>query len=180
MDPIMENSTISEQQQEANPVTDLPLVVFKPTAAYRKVVYVQMLIVLLVLLIGAGVGMSLWPFWAMHKWYIFMIIGVFILFYTIYNVYYTKSLAYELTPHAVSAYAGIWVQKEQFIPYNRVQHVVLKQEAISRIWDLAELEVYAAGNQGGAIRLPGMPVALAETWKEHLLDQIQKRELVDE
>ena len=74
--------------------------------------------------------------------------------------------------------SGIISEINEIIPYNRLQHVVLKQGWLSRSLGLATLKMYTAAN-GGSISIPGILYDEAEKIKELLLDKINSEELND-
>ena len=64
---------------------------------------------------------------------------------------------------------GIIFHEERAIPVNRMQHVDLTRGPIERLFGLASLVVFTAGNEGSAFRVPGMAVADAQVLRDRIL-----------
>jgi membrane protein YdbS with pleckstrin-like domain len=63
---------------------------------------------------------------------------------------------------------GILFVEERAVPVRRMQHVDLVRGPIERLFGLATLVVFTAGNEGSAFRVPGLAAATAG----HLRDRI--------
>ena len=63
---------------------------------------------------------------------------------------------------------GILFVEERAVPVRRMQHVDLVRGPIERLFGLATLVVFTAGNEGSAFRVPGLQLARAQ----HLRDRI--------
>ena len=55
------------------------------------------------------------------------------------------------------------------MPVRRMQHVDLSRGPIERLFGLATLVVFTAGNEGSAFRVPGLPVELAKELRERIV-----------
>jgi membrane protein YdbS with pleckstrin-like domain len=64
---------------------------------------------------------------------------------------------------------GILFHEEKAIPVSRMQHVDLTRGPIERLFGLATLVVFTAGNEGSAFRVPGLPVARAQDIRDQIL-----------
>ncbi len=64
---------------------------------------------------------------------------------------------------------GIFFHEERTIPINRLQHVDLSRGPIERLFGLATLVVFTAGNEGSAFRVPGLRVSVAEPLRDQIL-----------
>ena len=64
---------------------------------------------------------------------------------------------------------GILFVEERAVPVRRMQHVDLSRGPIERLFGLATLVVFTAGNEGSAFRVPGLPVELAKELRERIV-----------
>lgn len=64
---------------------------------------------------------------------------------------------------------GILFVEERFVPVQRMQHVDLMRGPIERLFGLATLVVFTAGNEGSAFRVPGLSPARAEAMRDRIL-----------
>ena len=64
---------------------------------------------------------------------------------------------------------GILFHEERSIPINRMQHADLTRGPIERLFGLASLVVFSAGNEGSAFRVPGIAVRDAEGLRDRIL-----------
>ena len=64
---------------------------------------------------------------------------------------------------------GIVFHEERVIPIRRMQHVDLLRGPVERVFGLATLVVFTAGNEGSAFRVPGLAVATAEWMRDRIL-----------
>lgn len=169
-----------EQQNESNFLGDSTQLVLTVDPNYSKVVYLRWGLVVLAVALCFAVYVFLQAQWQAIYTYSGLVFSVIVVLYTIYLKLKIKSYRYELQEDAIYVKQGVLVITEQYIPFNRVQHVVINQGAFSRIWNLAQLEVFAAGNQGGDLYMPGLQLTQAESWKEMAIDQIKNRPLLNE
>jgi membrane protein YdbS with pleckstrin-like domain len=64
---------------------------------------------------------------------------------------------------------GIFFHEERLVPVRRMQHVDLTRGPIERLFGLATLVVFTAGNEGSAFRVPGLSVMQAQAMRDHIL-----------
>ena len=64
---------------------------------------------------------------------------------------------------------GILFVEERAVPVRRMQHVDLSRGPIERLFGLATLVVFTAGNEGSAFRVPGLPVQLARELRDRIV-----------
>ncbi len=72
---------------------------------------------------------------------------------------------------------GILFVEERRVPVPRMQHVDLMRGPIERLFGLATLVVFTAGNEGSAFRVPGLLRARAEALRDGIL-QARGRDVV--
>ena len=64
---------------------------------------------------------------------------------------------------------GILFVEERAVPVRRMQHVDLSRGPIERLFGLATLVVFTAGNEGSAFRVPGLPTQLAQELRDRIV-----------
>jgi len=64
---------------------------------------------------------------------------------------------------------GILFVEERAVPVRRMQHVDLVRGPIERLFGLATLVVFTAGNEGSAFRVPGLPVGEARELRDRIV-----------
>lgn len=86
-----------------------------------------------------------------------------------------KKKGYAFRNHDVLYRSGVIATNSMVIPYNRVQHVALHEGFISRIFGLANIEIFTAGGNSSDLEIPGIPKDEAENIKQLLMGKIQKQ-----
>ncbi len=76
---------------------------------------------------------------------------------------------YRVTDDLLLMRYGILWHEERLIPVRRMQHVDLMRGPIERLFGLATLVVFTAGNEGSAFRVPGLAVRTAEAMRDRIL-----------
>lgn len=84
-----------------------------------------------------------------------------------YKGYFKKM--YALRSRDVVYKKGLFWQSRTSIPFNRVQHVEIKQGPIDRIYSLYSLKIYTAGGQSSDLVIPGLTEDKAQSLKEFIL-----------
>lgn len=64
---------------------------------------------------------------------------------------------------------GILFVEERAVPVKRMQHVDLVRGPIERLFGLATLVVFTAGNEGSAFRVPGLSATRAKELRDHIV-----------
>ncbi|RYG33623.1 MAG: PH domain-containing protein, partial [Chitinophagaceae bacterium] len=85
-----------------------------------------------------------------------------------------KRKAFAFREHDVIYRHGIIATKTVIIPYNRVQHVGLHEGFLSRMFNLAKVQVFTAGGNQSDIEIPGIAKAEADDIKHLLMSKIRK------
>lgn len=65
---------------------------------------------------------------------------------------------------------GILFVEERAVPVRRMQHVDLVRGPIERLFGLATLVVFTAGNEGSAFRVPGLRIARAQELRDRIVE----------
>jgi membrane protein YdbS with pleckstrin-like domain len=64
---------------------------------------------------------------------------------------------------------GILFHEERIVPVHRMQHVDLTRGPVERLFGLATLVVFTAGNEGSAFRVPGLTLLRAQQLRDRIL-----------
>ena len=64
---------------------------------------------------------------------------------------------------------GILFVEERAVPVKRMQHVDLVRGPIERVFGLATLVVFTAGNEGSAFRVPGLSATRAKELRDRIV-----------
>lgn len=64
---------------------------------------------------------------------------------------------------------GVFFVEERAVPVRRMQHVDLLRGPIERLFGLATLVVYTAGNEGSAFRVPGLNLTTAQELRDRIV-----------
>ena len=64
---------------------------------------------------------------------------------------------------------GILFVEERAVPVRRMQHVDLVRGPVERLFGLATLVVFTAGNEGSAFRVPGLSVQRATELRDRIV-----------
>ena len=65
---------------------------------------------------------------------------------------------------------GILFVEERAVPVRRMQHVDLVRGPIERLFGLATLVVFTAGNEGSAFRVPGLLASDAQALRDRIVE----------
>ncbi len=165
-------------------IEDLPAfqkVKWQPIAvAYKRVVWFNLLLVnsILILAVLAFFYFFSKEFPVHDYWWVLPILIAVLLLHTYLTLISFKRKSFVFRKHDAMYRSGIISEVNEIIPYNRLQHVVLKQGWLSRSLGLATLKMYTAAS-GGSISIPGIVYDEAERIKHLLLDKINSAELND-
>ena len=64
---------------------------------------------------------------------------------------------------------GILFVEERAVPVRRMQHVDLLRGPLERLFGLATLVVFTAGNEGSAFRVPGLSLTRAQELRDAIV-----------
>ena len=94
--------------------------------------------------------------------------------YVVYSWAGFKRKSYCYRAHDVIYNFGVFHKTTVLIPFNRIQHIALHQGLFSRKFGLASLQFYTAGGSTTDIRIPGIPLEIAKSFKETISYKIEK------
>jgi hypothetical protein len=95
---------------------------------------------------------------------IFVFVSVFIGF---------KRRGYAIREHDIVYRSGFLSINTTIVPFNRVQHIALHESLFARMYNLASIEVYTAGNESNDLSISGLPKDIALRINDLLASKIQ-------
>ena len=75
--------------------------------------------------------------------------------------------------------SGFFHFTETVVPYNRIQHVEIKQGPLSRLFTLYSLRLYTAGASSGDLIIDGLDKSTAQKLKAKVLDKTTEVNVTD-
>jgi len=87
---------------------------------------------------------------------------------------------WALREHDLIARHGILWQSTTTLPFARIQHVETTSGPLERAFKLARLKLFTAGGMTADLVLIGLDGGTADSLREHLAEQIRRRDAVDE
>ncbi|AWA30535.1 hypothetical protein HYN48_10780 [Flavobacterium magnum] len=141
---------------------------------YWKALLINTLIVMIIVGIALGFASYNIEEWVEYQMEISVGYVVFTALLLLFLRLGFKKKAYAFREHDVIYRRGVIATNTIVIPYNRVQHVSLHEGFVSRIFGLAEVEIFTAGGASSDIGIPGIAKSEAENIKQLLMGKIQK------
>lgn len=142
---------------------------------YLKVVYINIAITLLILAIGIGVLLCFNEDLQYTSFYLvfgisYLILAIIVLFSSISSV---KKRGLAIREKDILYKRGLISTTTTMIPFNRVQHVAMHEGVFSRIFNLAQIQIFTAGGSTSDVKISGIEKEKAESIKELLMQKIQ-------
>lgn len=171
--PLFENPKISLEQIPS--VEDLVFEPLHPAHRTVRTLTAGMFFLFLLILSVGYVVLST----TVHP--IVMLITGIVLLGVLWNVIYQnisfKYLGYALREKDITFQSGMWWKDVSTTPYDRVQHVDIKQGLLDRKFGIVKLTIYTAGGSSTDLEIPGLTPVQAQHIKEFIL---QGRPIIEE
>lgn len=169
--------TESFQNIEVISLPDITKIDFiKINKNYLKVILINFFIVFTVLLVGLILLHQL-AFSEEIKEYSIIIFTTFIVFFGLILGYLLAAFPkrkYALREKDISYKAGLFTKKLTTVPFSRIQHVETDEKPISRIFGLASLSVFTAGDSSDDLVIKGITKEKALQIKEFITTKINE------
>ena len=81
--------------------------------------------------------------------------------------------SYAFRDHDVIYKYGVLWQTTVLIPFNRIQHIALHQDFISRRFGLASLQFYTAGGSTSDVNIHGLTLDDAKKFKDFVSKRVE-------
>jgi len=142
---------------------------------YIKVVYINIAITLLILAIGLGVLIYLNK--ELQNISLYFIFGISYLAFSIIlffsSVASLKKRGFAVREKDILYKRGLISTTTTMIPFNRIQHVAMHEGVFSRMFNLAQIQIFTAGGSSSDVKISGIEKEKAESIKELLMQKIQ-------
>ncbi|HLF65197.1 MAG TPA: PH domain-containing protein [Saprospiraceae bacterium] len=137
--------------------------------SYRRLLLLSVGLWCAVLIAGITIAI---PVTQLPTWVPLLAYAVVIVFSLLQVIFIIKGFPYKgyaLRMHDILYKTG-WLYKKQIaVPFNRIQHVDIRQGVFERAFGLSKLNIYTAGGQGSDITIPGLLDEEAQHLKEYIL-----------
>lgn len=144
---------------------------------YIKVVYINIAIVLFLLAIG--IGALIYFNEELQDTLSYSIFGisyaVFALILFFGFVTSVKRRAFAIREKDILYKRGLLATTTTMMPFNRIQHVAMHEGVFSRIFQLAQIQIFTAGGSTSDVKISGIEKEKAESIKELLMQKIQNQ-----
>ena len=125
-----------------------------------------------VLLVGVLPAMVLISLALALHLYAWMMLPALWVLYTFLNAwYYRKNFRLFVAPDAFQVISGIWGRKVRVVKWYKIQQVILQQSLYQQRKQLATIRLVTAG---GAIRIPFIPLELAQQIQNYALYEVER------
>ena len=162
-------------------IEDIPkhedIIALKLNKKYYSVIFIYSIIIFSILSTVLGLAFYYLDFdWFAN--YINTIIILYVLIWVLLFFYDWISFnrkSYAFREHDVVYKYGVLWQTTVLIPFNRIQHIALHQDFISRRFGLSSLQFYTAGGSTSDINIHGLTLDDAKRFKDFVSKSIEKK-----
>lgn len=141
---------------------------------YKKVLIFNLIvstIVILSLAIAALIILFDEVSW-LGKGIVLAVLFLIVMILNVFSLLTFKRKSFAFREQDVIYCSGVLSISYEIVPYNRLQHVVLKQGWLSRYLGLATIECFTAASNNNEVAIPGLELQQAEKIKNLLLNKI--------
>lgn len=172
--------SFSNQTINFNELPDYKITELTPIAKRYKKILIFNLIISSVIILGIAIAVSILfldeVIW-LYKGIAITILFLIIMSSNIFSLIAFKRKSFAFREQDVIYCSGVLSISYEIVPYNRLQHVVLKQGWLSRYLGLATIECYTAASSNNEVAIPGLELEQAEKIKNLLLNKINQVDL---
>lgn len=144
---------------------------------YKTVVLIQYVIIISIFL--AIVFGVLWlnddPWNVTYQIILFGGFGL-LSFLMILSLFSIRYWGYAVREHDILYRSGVFSKSVRIIPFKQVQHVDIKEGALSRLFELSSIELHTAG-AGEGLKIPGITVTKVSSIQEYISQKINHKPL---
>lgn len=105
-------------------------------------------------------------------WYAILALVILFILQSIVAFLGFKKRGYALRTEDIIYAKGLLNYKKTTVPFIRIQHIETKQSFIAKLFNLASLHVYTAGESGGDLSIDGLTFTEAENINQLLTTKI--------
>lgn len=106
-----------------------------------------------------------------HTSLIYTVLALVLLVNTILILVGFKKRKYAVREKDISYKQGVLVSKLVTVPYNRIQHLNITETFFLRLFKLASLHIYTAGDDASDLVIKGLPKKRAYEIREYILQK---------
>jgi membrane protein YdbS with pleckstrin-like domain len=142
---------------------------------YKNVVLIQYVILIAVFLVVLfGVFWIKDATW--NTTYLYILFGGlgFFIVLLILSVWSLRYWGYALREQDMLYRSGIFTKSVKIIPFKQIQHVDIKEGAVSRLFNLSSIELHTAG-AGEGLKVPGVEAAQVAYMQEYISKKISQK-----
>ena len=148
------------------------------TPVQKKYWHVIVIDFLITFLIGGGILTALFFVPAATRYLRYILVAyvvIMVIVFFLKKISFSKR-SYALREKDIIYRHGILSTMTTIIPFIRVQHVGINEGFISRLYNLAQLQIFTAGGTAGDLKIAGLSKEDAEQIKEVVMLHINKKE----
>lgn len=141
---------------------------------YLKVILINFFLVFLFFL-GATVALNEFVFPDEFDPYVLTLYIIIISFFGLIFMYFLVSFPrrkFALRDKDISYKTGVFIKTLTTVPFSRIQHVEIDEKPVSRIFGLAAISVYTAGDSSDDLVVKGIKKVEALQIKEFITNKI--------
>lgn len=139
---------------------------------YRKIILWNWLFATIILA-GAVVLFFIVGDWYAYRWIAVVIAIPVVIAWGILHLKAFERRSYAVRSHDLIYRHGILSVSTTVIPFNRIQHVSVKEGVLSRLYGLASIQIFTAGGAAADLQLRGLALETAGQLKEIILEKIR-------
>lgn len=138
---------------------------------YKKLIWLNQFVTFIILFVLPIVAFNFEeiPFWIPS-----IALGIISLIFIVRTIEIEKGFPirkFGVRQHDMIYQSGFFHYTETVVPYNRIQHVEIKQGPLSRLFSLYSLSLYTAGASSGDLVIDGLDKSTAQKLKSKVLDK---------
>lgn len=107
------------------------------------------------------------------KWIAVALTGIFLVLNLTFRLKAFERRSWAVRDHDIIHRHGILSAITTVVPFNRIQHVSVKEGIFSRMYGLAALQIFTAGGNEADLKIAGLPKDAAEQVKGIILEKIK-------
>lgn len=143
---------------------------------YLKVLLITTVTVMIVVFVGLFFLIQYNLNEAIPEYTTYLYIGVSIVFLLIigFSIIGFSRRAYAIRDKDISYKSGILIKKITTVPFSRIQHVEIDEAPISRLFNLAAISVFTAGDSSDDLVIKGLKKQETYKIKEFITEKINE------
>jgi membrane protein YdbS with pleckstrin-like domain len=145
--------------------------------SYKSVMNIRTVIFLLILV--AATGVTLYINTLLTTMFLYIAAPAFIIAATLFialNIKMFNYMGYAVRENDILFRKGFIWRKTIAVPFNRIQHLEVKQGVLSKMFKVSTVVIFTAGGNTGDLTIPGIAPEESEKIRAFVMDKISKNE----